>query len=349
MRPNLGIQTFPDDCLDRSQFLHCRAHHACDGCGHNVIVSRSHGVSEIALSGRHKDPSLHECIGCYGICHLVVRKRHQLRFHTGDVALMNTNPIRHLVGRHFANELFGNLDAPHRQVDESKCGAPERPQALLFSLLQRAGSLLFTGCGSVCPLGFNCGDRSGRENGKKPANPLDPTGKCVVRFQPSQRLCSKAAKFQLRLPRLIDGSSTLKRGLAQLLGAMALLVATPALSDPCKAIPDRGPLPSYLSRGATFSGPVTYVGDGDSLCVEVGRGPSTWVEVRVADFIAPELNAPGGREAKAALERITRGKRAVCTAGHRSYDRIVANCRIGGVSIGELMRRQGISEGGNGR
>lgn len=108
-------------------------------------------------------------------------------------------------------------------------------------------------------------------------------------------------------------------------------------------------MPPYLSRGSTFSGPVTYVGDGDSLCVEVGRGPKSWVEVRVADFYAPELNAPGGQQAKAALERITRGKRAVCTAGHRSYDRIVANCRIGGVSIGEFMRRQGIAEGGNGQ
>ena len=43
------------------------------------------------------------------------------------------------------------------------------------------------------------------------------------------------------------------------------------------------------------------------------------------------------------------GKRAVCTAQHRSYDRVVATCRIGGVSIGDLMRGAGIQEGGNGR
>ena len=53
-----------------------------------------------------------------------------------------------------------------------------------------------------------------------------------------------------------------------------------------------------------------------------------------------------GQDVNAVMDH---GKRAVCTAGHRSYDRIVANCRIGGVSISELMRRQGISEGGNGR
>ena len=129
----------------------------------------------------------------------------------------------------------------------------------------------------------------------------------------------------------------------------AIAFATPALADPCKAIPDRGPMPSYLSRGATFSGPVTYVGYGDSLCVAVGQGPAKWVEVRLEDFYAPEINAPGGADAKAALERITRGKRAVCTAGHRSYDRVVATCTINGRSVADLMRRAGVAEGGNGR
>lgn len=108
-------------------------------------------------------------------------------------------------------------------------------------------------------------------------------------------------------------------------------------------------MPNEVKKGRTFSGPVTYVGDGDSLCVAIGEGPSTWVEVRVADFYAPELNGPGGREAKRALERVAKGKHAVCKAQHRSYDRIVATCRIGGVSIADLMRREGIVEGGNGR
>ena len=84
-----------------------------------------------------------------------------------------------------------------------------------------------------------------------------------------------------------------------------------ALADPCKAIPDRGSMPGYLSPGSTFSGPVAYVGDGDSMCVAVGQGPENWVEVRVADFYAPELHAAGGAQAKAALERVTEGKRAV--------------------------------------
>lgn len=129
----------------------------------------------------------------------------------------------------------------------------------------------------------------------------------------------------------------------------ALTLATPALADPCKAIPDRGPMPTYLKRGATFSGPVSYVGDGDSLCVAVGQGAANWVEVRVEDFYAPELNAAGGREAKQTLTRLAYGKRAVCVASHRSHDRVVATCRINGVSVGDLMRGAGVVEGGNGR
>jgi endonuclease YncB( thermonuclease family) len=71
--------------------------------------------------------------------------------------------------------------------------------------------------------------------------------------------------------------------------------------------------------------------------------------VRVADFYAPELHAAGGPAAKAALEQIAMGRHATCVAGRRSYDRVVAKCRINGVSIGDQMRRAGIAEGGNGR
>lgn len=126
------------------------------------------------------------------------------------------------------------------------------------------------------------------------------------------------------------------------------LIATPVLADPCKAIPDRGAVPAYLTPGKTFSGPVVYVGDGDMICVQARPGgPAGSVEVRIADFYAPELNGPGGPEAKAALERIAKGRRAVCTSQKQSYDRVVALCRIGAVSVGDLMRRAGVREGGN--
>ena len=100
--------------------------------------------------------------------------------------------------------------------------------------------------------------------------------------------------------------------------------------------------------GLTFSGPVVYVGDGDSLCVETmrGRGGNGWVEVRLADFNAPELNEPGGRAARDALIAIALNRRVVCVAGRRSYDRVVARCTLRGIGLGERMRQRGIAEGG---
>lgn len=130
--------------------------------------------------------------------------------------------------------------------------------------------------------------------------------------------------------------------------AATIAVASAAHADPCEAIPDRGPMPAFLHKGARFAGPVVYVGDGDSLCLAVG-GAQDWVEVRLSDFYAPELHGAGGQRAKAALERIASGKRAVCVAGHRSHDRVVARCTIDGVSIGDSMRAAGVREGGNGR
>jgi len=131
-------------------------------------------------------------------------------------------------------------------------------------------------------------------------------------------------------------------------GLVAGLWAVPAAADPCKTIPDRGPMPEFLRRGAVFSGPVVYVGDGDGLCVAVGEGPRGWVEVRVADFYAPELNEPGGRAAKAILEHLAMGRRATCVARNRSHDRIVARCRIDGRDLAEQMRRAGVVQGGRG-
>lgn len=126
-------------------------------------------------------------------------------------------------------------------------------------------------------------------------------------------------------------------------GLLCISLFAPAIAnaDPCE-----GPLPPPGSR---FSGTVRYVGDGDSLCVGSTASPNDWIEVRVADFYAPELHAAGGAKAKAALERIAMGKQAQCVAGRRSYDRVIAQCTIGGTSIGALMRREGIAEGGRGR
>lgn len=131
------------------------------------------------------------------------------------------------------------------------------------------------------------------------------------------------------------------------LAITASLVAAPALADPCEA-----PVSGY-KPGATVAGTVRYVGDGDSLCVGPGNDPLTWTEIRLSDFFAPELNAPGGRQARTALDRFV-GRRAVCTAqlgsngSTRSYDRLIASCMVDGRSLGESLRRAGIAEGGRG-
>jgi micrococcal nuclease len=130
---------------------------------------------------------------------------------------------------------------------------------------------------------------------------------------------------------------------------LGLASATAARADNCTAIPDRGPAPAYLDLGSAFSGPVVEVIDGDSLCVAVGpREGADWVEVRLADFYAPEFSSPTGSGARAALVRIASGQQATCVAGMQTYDRIAARCRVNGHPIGDLMRAAGIREGGNG-
>jgi hypothetical protein len=51
----------------------------------------------------------------------------------------------------------------------------------------------------------------------------------------------------------------------------ALLFATPALADPCEAIPESGRTPQEYRPGSFFAGEVVYVGDGDMLGAIPGR------------------------------------------------------------------------------
>lgn len=117
--------------------------------------------------------------------------------------------------------------------------------------------------------------------------------------------------------------------------------ASPAFADPCE-----GALPA---KGTTFSGVVRYVGDGDGLCVGPAGRPDRWIEIRLADFYAPELHETGGVAAKRRLERIAMGKVLACRAGRRSYDRVVAACTLGGRPLGSVLRAAGGIEGGRGR
>ncbi|WP_333836111.1 nuclease [Novosphingobium sp.] len=132
-----------------------------------------------------------------------------------------------------------------------------------------------------------------------------------------------------------------------LAGALAFFSSVaPAYADPCEA-----PLPTHA--GARFSGTVRYVGDGDGLCVGRTADPREWIEVRLADFDAPELHQANGAAAKAALERIALLRQVRCTAERGrsgrvvSFDRVIARCRIGSDSIGNLLRHAGAVAGGN--
>lgn len=120
--------------------------------------------------------------------------------------------------------------------------------------------------------------------------------------------------------------------------AVLAATASPALADPCK-----GALPR---PGSTFTGKVRYVGDGDSLCIGPARHQESWVEIRLADFNAPELHDAGGERAKRLLAVITMDQPLVCKADHRSYDRIVAHCTIKGRRLGTVLRARGGAEGG---
>jgi micrococcal nuclease len=133
------------------------------------------------------------------------------------------------------------------------------------------------------------------------------------------------------------------------LAIAALLLATAAHADPCTAIPDHGPLPPRLAPGRIVEGPVRYIGDGDGLCIALGPRPDQWVEIRLADFYAPELGEPGGPEAKRALERLVMNRRLSCRIEKQSYDRAVGRCTLNGAPVGELLRRAGVKEGGRGR
>jgi endonuclease YncB( thermonuclease family) len=137
--------------------------------------------------------------------------------------------------------------------------------------------------------------------------------------------------------------------LAILVAAISLAACGSALADPCEA-----PVTGYKA-GQTVSGQVRYVGDGDSICIGDSANPRTWIEIRLADFYAPELRDPGGEAAKRTLIKIAKGSQVVCrveagrNGGTSSYDRLIAVCRQGGRSLGQSMRSAGIREAGRGR
>jgi len=131
----------------------------------------------------------------------------------------------------------------------------------------------------------------------------------------------------------VSSTVSIGRGIAIALAPCMLAIASPARADPCGG---RSP-----ASGQEFAGVVRYVGDGDSLCIGPKGRPELWIEVRLADFYAPELHEDGGAGARRRLLDIVIGKPITCRAGRRSYDRVVALCRLGGRPLGDLLRERG--------
>jgi hypothetical protein len=81
------------------------------------------------------------------------------------------------------------------------------------------------------------------------------------------------------------------------------------------------------------------------------RKSASLEEVSLADCNAPELHTAQGSRANTMLERVATGKPAQCEARRgrngrvRSYERVIALCRIGGRSIGGLLRAKAAPEG----
>lgn len=103
---------------------------------------------------------------------------------------------------------------------------------------------------------------------------------------------------------------------------LMLLITTPAWADPCVA-----PLPTQA--GQTFEGHVSYIIDGDSICV--GTLPNA-IEVRLYSVQSPELWTQAGKIAKSQRYSWLH-KQVTCTVtpwrGHTTtYDRVSADCHL---------------------
>lgn len=80
---------------------------------------------------------------------------------------------------------------------------------------------------------------------------------------------------------------------------------------------------------------VTRVIDGDTFETESRKRP-----VRLANVDTPETGTPGAAEAKAALTTMILAKEVLIdTKARDSYNRAVANVKVGGKSVNKAMKK----------
>ena len=94
-----------------------------------------------------------------------------------------------------------------------------------------------------------------------------------------------------------------------------------------------------MSTTTVYRGVCYEVVDGDTLKVRGGESVTT---LRLARVNAPEINEPGGAEAKRHLEALVLGKTVDYTVSARDvYGRFVAEVWVNGVNVNDRMRQAG--------
>ncbi len=87
-------------------------------------------------------------------------------------------------------------------------------------------------------------------------------------------------------------------------------------------------------------GKVTKVIDGDTFKVQGGKA------VRLSKVRAPELGTKGGAKARNELQDIIGGKTVSYNTVAKSYGREVANVKVAGKSVNQVMRNKGYQDKG---
>lgn len=121
--------------------------------------------------------------------------------------------------------------------------------------------------------------------------------------------------------------------------ALAPILAI-ALAGAAQAAPCGGPSPAV---GATVHGPVLQITDAEHLCVALGPEQSDWAELLIRGGDAGPLYQPD-RLGPALLMSVAFAKTADCVVALDAKGRKVADCRIDGRPLGELMRKPGAVE-----
>ena len=85
---------------------------------------------------------------------------------------------------------------------------------------------------------------------------------------------------------------------------------------------------------------VTKVIDGDTFRIRGGRS------IRLANVSAPELGTKGGVKARNELRNVIGGKTISYKTVAKSYGRAVANVKISGKSVNQVMRNKGYTKKG---